>query len=129
MCGRFIRGWDSIGDIDKNRLFGSFQEDAFQSHQHKTVSQSTGYAGSHHHSVRYNSYKEAGNWGSSCCIWELSDQSSKTHENATLSSGSHSHIIPELRTNEIVSINDTMVRFSDETRPNNIALLFCIKYK
>lgn len=129
LCGKFIRGWDSIGEIDKNRIFGSPQEDAFQSHQHKTASQSTQYSGSHHHSVRYNSYKEAGNWGSSCIIWELSNSSSNTHEDATLSSGSHSHTIPELRTNEIIPTNGVKVQSSNETRPKNIALSFCIKYK
>lgn len=129
LCGKFIRGWDSIGEIDKNRIFGSLQEDAFQSHQHKTASQSTQYSGSHHHSVRYNSYKEAGNWGTSCTIWELSNSSSKTHDDATLSSGSHSHTIPELRTNEIIPTNGVKVRSSNETRPKNIALSFCIKYK
>ena len=125
--GRFVRGWDSTGKNDEMRDFGTKQEDALQEHQHKTDKQSTQYSGSHHHSVRYSSYKGAGSWGTECCIWEVSNSSSNTHESGTKAAGSHTHTIPELITNDIISTKKNTVRLSDETRPKNIAMLYCIK--
>ena len=32
--GEFVRGWDNERGVDKNRIFGSTQEDEFKSHNH-----------------------------------------------------------------------------------------------
>lgn len=34
--GKFIRGWDNGAGVDTGRVFGSFQDDAFESHTHST---------------------------------------------------------------------------------------------
>ena len=36
--GEFVRGWDDGRGVDPGRVFGSFQEDAFQGHKHAGVS-------------------------------------------------------------------------------------------
>lgn len=36
--GEFIRGWDDERKIDEDRVFGSWQEDNFKSHQHNSAS-------------------------------------------------------------------------------------------
>jgi microcystin-dependent protein len=47
--GEFIRGWDHGRGVDKNRIFGSTQEDEIKSHNH---------------SLRYTDYWQAGGSGS-----------------------------------------------------------------
>ena len=54
--GQFLRGWDNraTGGVDSGRAFGSFQNDAFASHQHVLKLNTLGYAG-----VQFGSQREA----------------------------------------------------------------------
>lgn len=126
--GRFVRGWDNEGSLDGNRIFGSSQEDTMQNHQHKTQKCSTFESGEHHHAIRYRSYTSPGEWGPSTNVWEVSGSSDRNVSDGSLDAGKHTHSVPELSTKEIISSDSaSVVRISDETRPKNIALLYCIK--
>ena len=132
--GQFIRGWDKDGDEDPQRAFGSFQKDAFQGHGHETehIKGSTSYSGSHTHTA----YREEHGGGMGTIFYSLnhedncvSDSCKKGTANIQ-SSGSHCHNF-ELDINISSPSNSTygLVRCATETRPKNVALMFCIKVK
>lgn len=96
--GEFIRGWDDGRGIDSGRSFGSFQDDAFESHLHDLqVHTSTASVQSDGFGVLSNS---AGNLGR---------RTRDTSPFITIN-------------NAIDSVGGS------ETRPRNVALLTCIKY-
>ena len=130
--GQFIRGWDNGEGVDPDsgadsmRKFGSEQDDALQGHSHNVISCSKN--GNHSHMVgsknqdrlysnifysTYN-YKDMQNYGSD------------TTNYYTNEAGTHEHTIvigpPSNSTYQ-------KVRISTETRPKNVALMFCIKVK
>lgn len=131
--GRFIRGWDSTGNNDQSREFGSVQEDAFQDHGHETghIKGTTESSGNHSHSL----YREEHGGGMGTVFYSLN------HEDNCISSsckrgrvnipngGYHSHSF-ELDINVSSPSNGKSgnVRSATETRPKNIAMLYCIKY-
>lgn len=132
--GRFIRGWDESGIYDENRPFGSFQEDAFQKHQHTfdksklTVSIN----GSHCHSLYCNDYET---------VTSVSFVSSKSNKrmcyptntyssgltNLCPSAGSHNHEITLSDQPVSSAMTSNKMRTTFETRPKNVALTYCIK--
>lgn len=129
---QFIRGW--CGD-EKVRTFGSPQEDAFQGHGHTvdTIKGETEYDGSHTHKV----YREEHGGGMGTCFYSLNHEdncvSDSCKKGATyiLSGGGHRHKIElEINVNDPSKDADGAfgeVRFDKETRPKNVALLYCIK--
>lgn len=93
-----VRGWDDSRGIDIARAFGSLQLDAFQGHWH---------------AMFYNAL-------------------------ATIGSGGNSYIQQTVSGNNASVVNDTVrapisdgtngtPRVTNETRPRNVALLYCIK--
>lgn len=129
--GQFIRGLDREGNLDITddgdiRKIGSIQNDAMQGHKH--IGGETNQNGSHKHEY-YDSSKTI-HFGTntfsdneSATLWQNSTSGAT---NNTAYSGSHSH------TYVIGSVsNDTYgkVRVASETRPTNVALIFCIKVK
>lgn len=136
--GRFIRGWCGEGTIDSNRVFGTTQEDAIQGHYHKIKypeKVTTTAEGSHKHGVYYNSHKavtSVGGLGSTAddySFWEVYGDSLGDRAR-TNTAGTHYHSVnlPEIEVcNPMTEPNFTDVRVDKETRPKNIALLFCIK--
>ena len=126
--GRFIRGWNSNGEIDKERKFGSYQEDSLQNHSHelRCESRRTSYGGSHKH----NFYTEffyvfgKGNTGVSYINDGYTSTSSYTKK-SVCSEGDHSHELPSMEVGEVNGVGKPKV--SNENRPNNCALLYCIK--
>lgn len=128
--GRFIRGWDKDGKNDENRSLGSYQDDTFQNHSHNFDPQKlrTDSDGSHTHTT-YGGKHDVGSWGGSISTlhWLLGDSGSDT--GSTSSAGSHWHFIKSTGNaiKDPCSYNDVPVHFSSETRPKNVALIFCIK--
>lgn len=139
--GEFIRGWDDGRGIDTGRAIGSFQADELKSHNHTG---STNSAGSHSHS---GSTTSAGSHthGSISGYWSGNDggfpssgsntwrtgaavQATAGVNNFSMSSaGNHSH---SLSINSAGSHSHTVTIGStggSETRPRNIAMLYCIK--
>lgn len=132
--GQFIRGWDKEGDEDPERVFGSSQEDAFQGHGHETehIKGTTASSGSHTHTV----YREEHGGGLGTIFYSLNHEdncvsnSCKKGTANIQSGGYHSHSF-ELDVNVSSPSNNTFgpVRCATETRPKNVALMFCIKVK
>lgn len=123
--GKFIRGWDMSGAVDKMREFGSYQEDSFQDHGHKGRCDSEG---SHQHRVGTDQWnRRYGGFGSDALTHkDIVDFSSTTKDYYTNDTGSHIHAI---FVEQSKSLDEQAIRVSTETRPKNIALLYCIKAK
>lgn len=131
--GRFIRGWDEDGNVDPEREFGTPQLDAIQGHYHNLFQESnkTKEGGKHDHYIGYEekTFDYATISGSSKSCKSVCGHS-EPHE---LSYGDdraiHSHELPKLKIREVIDGNCLKVNVTNETRPKNIALLYCIKVK
>ena len=99
--GEFIRGWDNGRGVDDSRAFGSAQGDATALPNTDFTTNTTG---THSHSYDGGDRQNVGSGGQS--------QPVSQGGNNTGSAGSHSH---------------TIEGGDDETRPRNIAMLYCIK--
>lgn len=127
--GQFIRGWDDR----TQRGFGSQQLDALQDHSHKIAPSETQPSGEHNHKVYYTVYKVGSNTfkDNDMNVYEVSGTFDSSHsfggDPGTSSSGKHIHSIPELSTSETIAKDNQKLRISEETRPINTALLYCIK--
>lgn len=134
--GRFVRGWNNSVGLDSNRKFGSYQEDAFQNHAHgfDPTTLETDSNGRHWH-YTYAYWHHVGNWGSNTkALKELRNQSDNhDSEGDTDRDGSHSHKIqsatPEKVIKEPIQLDDSALHTGQETRPHNVALMFCIRVK
>lgn len=130
--GRFIRGWDSTGINDESREFGSVQEDAFQSHGHNTehIKGTTESGGSHSHSL----YREEHGGGMGTVFYSLNHEDNCISSNCKkgrvniLKGGYHNHSFDlDVKVSSPSDDKSGSVRFAKETRPKNIAMLYCIK--
>lgn len=143
--GRFIRGWDKDGEVDKDRIFGSSQGDSIQEHHHSLkIEGKVSDSGSHSHSLYYQKskiYYGKNTWNDDYeallmrvpVSWDKYydekygkyNYSKDDYIDHTLGSGgNHSHTLPPMSINGICGEN---ANISEETRPKNLALLFCIK--
>ena len=136
--GRFVRGWDMDGNIDPERELGSSQDDAMQGHSHsvdssKITIQSSGkhthttYASKYsvHDTTLFSSHVDVIKWLADADDADDADDSAKTS-----SAGSHKHKI-KIASNffaDMINSKYGQVRCNTETRPKNVALLYCIKY-
>lgn len=105
--GVWARAWDDGRGIDPFRVFGSYQEDSYLNHSH-AASSST--AGAHTHGILGGNANTGTNRGNT--------SSNTNYTIPTNSAGDHTHTI---------TVNASTTG-STETRPKNIALLYCIKY-
>lgn len=127
--GQFLRGLDRQGNLDiqedgNMRSIGDLQQDALQGHKH--VSGETNYNGSHQH--EYYDTSETIHYGTntfsddkSAYLWH---NSSSGATNKTKDCGSHSH---KFTIGSVSNDSYGIVRVASETRPKNMALIFCIK--
>ena len=129
--GQFIRGLDREGNVDVEdtgglRKIGSLQEDSLQGHRHSIPSIKTTEAGSHKHRVCISSKSFFGKFANESVNGivrnDFTFDSRDTDE-----SGSHSHTIPETETGGVENHTYGKVRIDSETRPMNIAFIYCIK--
>lgn len=143
--GQFIRGLDREGNLDLDeegniRKIGSIQDDSLQGHQHDGYINSNG---GHDHKVYVDS-KNPISYGTNTFSSDNTSylripktpSSYESNKNSsaydfsdsveTTYCGSHSHSFAIKG-----AINDTYgkVRIASETRPTNVALIFCIKVK
>lgn len=122
--GRFVRGWSKDSAIDKDRKFGSYQEDAIQEHSHELnkSSNSTEEDGLHRHQF-YAESVDVNGWGNTSVkqyIYDTNYSNTSTY-NVTCHNG-HSHKLPQISVGNIKEGKNSV-----ETRPTNIALCYCIK--
>ena len=126
--GRFVRGWDNIGNRDGNREFGSLQDDALQEHGHAVEYCSS--EGRHTHYVGFhnNLTKEANTFYTSYTHKDVCtyDDRLKSGNYFTDYEGDHQHRIAIGFPSDLPGLK---VRVAAETRPKNVALMFCIKVR
>ncbi len=150
--GRFVRGWDRGGNVDTDRKFGEEQEDAFQGHAHelKINELEMENNGSHDHdlywaefSIRDPSINDLNNHTCKYAVpYSLRETDSYGRKNRSYErldgstvEGSHSHkILLKEDCQGIGTPVDSIFcsvknKVQCETRPKNIALIFCIKIK
>jgi microcystin-dependent protein len=108
--GYFVRGSGTNSDGTAAGTFGAKQADAFLNHNHTATSSTDGA-----HTHNYNSYTY---FSSTAALGGAVDAWRGVGAVATTSAGSHSHTI--------TVANSTTG--GTETRPKNIALLYCIKF-
>lgn len=127
--GEFVRGWDDGRGVDSGRTLGSFQSESFKSHSHSASSSTSGIhshlgsansSGSHSHSFPRGT-DDGVNQGvqtGTAVGGSITSSSNGGHSHSLSinSSGSHSHTIT------------VDASGGSETRPRNVALMFCIKY-
>lgn len=136
--GQFVRGWDREQNVDPERKFGSCQEDALQGHSHRfdtdNVNISIKKSGSHHHSLwcyQYdtptsglNKYKR---------MADPSRERGYRDTDLCPVAGEHSHdAVFEIKNNPVKEVSASKYgnpKVNVETRPKNIALMYCIKAK
>ena len=108
--GKFLRGWNdgTTNNPDQNRVWASYQEDQFKSHNHPNSIANE--SGVHTHDFSYQMLKSVGPGGTSG--WPGNPT---TLRGTTDAAGSHTH-----------SLNITS-EGSVETRPANYPVLYCIK--
>lgn len=148
----FIRGWDYERGIDAGRDFGSFQKDQIQTHRHSDSGHSHTF--SHSHSISINSagihshraYVPAWDGGSYAGgqgwpnnhnhnAFKSTDRGRNLliKSGAMTNAGNHSHgAAVNSKTINIAgnaNLSDpTNSSHGKETRPRNLALMYCIKY-
>lgn len=104
--GYFVRGWANGGSVDSGRSFGSVQTDAFQGHFHNLAKYSAGSDGN---------FTTTNYLAASANIYGMGKGS--TDENNTVSVRG-----------EITNGSNGVPRIASETRPSNLALMYCIRY-
>lgn len=102
--GEFIRGWDDGRGVDAGRTFGSFQDDAFESHTHTDSG--------HVHDLNSQHPNGVVGWNSG--------------GNSGWAAGTYGSPTRFCKDSEPASANISNTG-GVETRPKNIALLPCIK--
>lgn len=130
--GRFIRGWDNERVIENiERKFGSYQNDSIQKHTHIIPAHKAKEDGSHTHRVYFDrrQVRDTSTFSSDTevrivPITHLESDPIGANPGTTID-GVHSHTISQFKSEGIN--NDDSVHSDLETRPYNIALLYCIK--
>lgn len=136
--GRFVRGWcGKYSTIDQNRKFGSPQNDAIQSHSHKFDARAIRIeiSGGHHHTT-YGSKidaKEQSLFSNNISVLRYLTGTYGSDSGNTSEDGSHTHCISVFGTvikdPTAFQFGNEDIRTDTETRPHNVALLFCIRAK
>lgn len=140
MRGLFVRGWDAGAGKDPERIFGSVQEDSIQNHTHKVLPSTicTEDGGTHYHTYKVTkkyAVTSVGGLGKTESSAEFIKQghtygnSGNDFWHTCEENSSHIHTIDpnSIKLSEPQDANSLKVKYDNETRPGNIALLYCIK--
>ena len=135
--GRFIRGFDPNNEIDTEGKFGQKQDDTVQNHRHKVKIDKIklSEAGKHFHPLwchEYDTVYDISGLASSdkakrLCYPSKEKDSGKTDLSSYAGLHSHEITIEDDFISSPTNINKSKIRTSEETRPKNIPLLYCIK--
>ncbi len=133
--GRFVRGWahESQNDPDRNNRtasatggvsgdhVGSYQNDALQEHRHNFEGTNAKIGGGSHNHI----WALVGDAELFSAYWTEGNNMNTNHpRNAYTNSVEHSHDF----TPSGSITNPTSCRIASESRPKNLALMYCIKY-
>ncbi|MFT5819270.1 MAG: hypothetical protein ACI8ZM_000493 [Crocinitomix sp.] len=127
--GEFIRGFDNNKGVDDNRTIGNLQLDQLQNHEHideghTHTDSGHGHTDSGHYHGSYHRGTDGDPGGG-----EMSDAAGNGHWRSNYIG--HANIqtsYAKIQTARAKIGNPTNCRNGSETRPRNIALLYCIKY-
>lgn len=130
--GVFPRGWDNSKGIDASRIFGSIQDSQNKTHTHAATSDTQGnhahsawtdISGEHIHGLKSRIIYEGA--GSNRAVDPVSGNEITS---TTESAGAHGHNIGVANAGAHAHNINVSNSGGNETRPINIALMFCIKY-
>ena len=148
--GQFVRGWDNSGKIDPGRIFGRSQNDTFQGHAHEVCLSSVEMksSGGHDHDlywatfrVRDASMSDFNNHTQLMAV-PYADKSTGMYnrdgndyeqKDGSSIEGKHTHELSIKKGMQPIgkpiesSFGPIKNHIGGETRPKNVALLFCIK--
>ena len=122
--GQFVRGCNATdAGPDPNRVFGSSQRDEMQSHTHHDPGHTHRDLG-HSHSIRmYGGYTIPRTW------FHPVHTEWQTPANLITSETGHANLeFSKANMTDPVASSAGPARHGPETRPQNVALLYCIKY-
>lgn len=144
--GQFVRGWDDGDGVDPDsgadnvRKFGSEQTDTFQGHGHELYIDGEMSECSLPFNKNTIEYKKGDSSASFSTILSPSEIDSINRKMEYVASQfgflkklvkdfglKHSHRLPEMKVKDAQSSTFQKVRTSVETRPKNVALMYCIK--
>ncbi len=147
--GQFVRGWDKTGNVDPNRKLGSCQEDCLQGHSHELIKENQT-SGKHiyYRSMSVKSEITDSGITVNSLVTEKEYDESKQRKKENESSSFYSILfraatqfasfikyrkynfrIPDITIGNPTNSTYQPVRLSTETRPKNVALVYCIKVK
>jgi microcystin-dependent protein len=148
--GYFLRGTGTNSDGTASGTFGAKTADALKTHTHSvsgntgtesaghthSVSGSTSSNGAHQHTTYANRLQDAVATGNSFRVNTLEQWGFGNNQGSTSSNGDHTHTFSTtsggVSANHTHGVNITSgnpsTGTSDETRPKNIAMLYCIKF-
>nr|WP_178131852.1 phage tail protein [Pseudomonas sp. C2B4] len=155
--GLFLRDWDDGRGFDLSRVFGSFQDMLLQSHAHTATAATVGdhvhaastdaqgshahaawtdAQGSHAHNIPRALNSNVGNGGPNITTangangWAATTdvQGSHAHNIGVGEAGYHAHNVGIGGAGNHTHAITVAANGGAETRPKNLALLFCIKY-
>jgi phage-related tail fiber protein len=136
MRGEFIRGFDDGRGVDPGRTLGSYQQNALGSHNHTATSDTQGShnhggatsgVGDHQHVSPWGEADSNGPWGNYGNNLEGSHSTDFDNQwRLTSPAGAHDHTI----SSDAAHVHNIKVASTggSETRPNNLAMLACIKF-
>ncbi|MCC8071037.1 MAG: phage tail protein [Bacteroidales bacterium] len=133
--GRFVRGWDKEGNVDPERELGALQEDTIQGHGHlinyEKFLHTEAIPGHNHRIWTVNSTVDGYGHTYKTFIYNWDKCEPKEALKYTSEDGAHKHdiFLPDIEVRNPKSSTFDEIRVSNETRPKNIAMLYCIKVK
>ncbi len=126
--GEFIRGWDSERNVDPGRLFGTGQLDALQKHRHNELEPG------HLHQYWDIFFSEIAsaysNWTAREPVPAGFGSKGYDWDNVGYQMSRNTGLRRVALSDPVSAQDDAAipVRASNETRPRNVALMYCIKY-
>jgi phage-related tail fiber protein len=116
--GKFPRGWDNGAGVDTGRVFGTYQADAYASHNHGVTDPT------HVHSYTDPGHSHLGGVNDGIAVTPSAGSGYANSTSSAYTGAADVGIAIQYNATGIT----TQASGSTETRAKNVALLACIKY-